>query len=195
MVKLQQKRFCRGLYIKLSKSSQGFMRKEGDTHKMKKTIITILTMMAAASMAVTPLLPPAWTHTLPPAWSPATRRVYRTASATQATPSTPISSSSSSSAASSSSSANYKWILHISYITGDSVVTEADGDVTYASRTAAYTRLNSQKDLLQKDGWRLQWQTEFAEKSNPTSDSANYTAQYERNGVICVMSLNKFVLK
>ena len=75
------------------------------------------------------------------------------------------------------------------------MVTEADGDVTYASRTAAYTRLNSQKDLLQKDGWRLQWQTEFAEKSNPTSDSANYTAQYERNGVICVMSLNKFVLK
>ena len=154
-----------------------------------------MTMVAAASMAVTPLLPPAWTHTLPPAWSPATRRVYRTASATQATPSTPISSSSSSSAASSSSSANYKWILHISYITGDSVVTEADGDTTYASRTAAYTRLNSQKEILQKDGWRLQWQTEFAEKSNPTSDSANYTAQYERNGVICVMSLNKFVLK
>ena len=75
------------------------------------------------------------------------------------------------------------------------MVTEADGDTTYASRTAAYTRLNSQKDLLQKDGWRLQWQTEFAEKSNSTSDSANYTAQYERNGVICVMSLNKFVLK
>lgn len=161
---------------------------------MKKTIITILTMVAAASIAVTPLLPPAWTHTLPPAWSPATRRVYRTTSATQATTSTPISSSSSS-AASTSSSANYKWILHISYITGDSVVTEADGDVTYASRTAAYTRLNSQKEILQKDGWRLQWQTEFAEKSNPTSDSANYTAQYERNGVICVMSLNKFVLK
>ena len=195
MVKLQQKRFCRGLYIKLSKSSQGFMGKEGDKQKMKKTIITIMTMMvAAASIAVTPLLPPAWTHTLPPAWSPATRRVYRTTSATQATTSTPISSSSSS-AASTSSSANYKWILHISYITGDSVVTEADGDVTYASRTAAYTRLNSQKDLLQKDGWRLQWQTEFVEKSNPTSDSANYTAQYERNGVICVMSLNKFVLK
>ena len=159
---------------------------------MKKTIITILTMMAAASMAVTPLLPPAWTHTLPPAWSPATRRVYRTTSATS---STPISSTSPSSASSTSSSSNYKWILHISYITGDSVVTEADGDTTYASRTAAYTRLNSQKDLLQKDGWRLQWQTEFAEKSNPTSDSANYTAQYERNGVICVMSLNKFVLK
>jgi hypothetical protein len=75
------------------------------------------------------------------------------------------------------------------------VVTEADGDVTYASRTAAYTRLNSQKEILQKDGWRLQWQTEFAEKSNPTSDSANYTSQYERNGVICVMSLNKFVVK
>lgn len=163
---------------------------------MKKTITVILTMVAAASMAVTPLLPPAWTHTLPPAWSPATRRVYRTASATS---STPISSTSSSlpSAASSSttSSSNYKWILHISYITGDSVVTEADGDTTYASRTAAYTRLNSQKDLLQKDGWRLQWQTEFAEKSNPTSDSANYTAQYERNGVICVMSLNKFAVK
>ena len=183
------------MYIKLSKSSQGFMGKEGDTHRMKKTIITILmTMVAAASMAVTPLLPPAWTHTLPPAWSPATRRVYRTTSATQATPSTPISASSSS-AASSSSSANYKWILHISYITGDSVVTEADGDTTYASRTAAYTRLNSQKEILQKDGWRLQWQTEFAEKSNPTSDSANYTAQYERNGVICVMSLNKFLMK
>jgi hypothetical protein len=131
---------------------------------------------------------------LPPAWSPATRRVYRTTSATQATPSTPISSSSSS-AASSTTSSNYKWILHISYITGDSVVTEADGDVTYASRTAAYTRLNSQKEILQKDGWRLQWQTEFAEKSNPTSDSANYTAQYERNGVICVMSLNKFLVK
>ena len=161
---------------------------------MKKTIITILTMMAAASMAVTPLLPPAWTHTLPPAWSPATRRTYRTTSATS---STPISSTSSSlpSASSSSSSANYKWILHISYITGDSVVTEADGDTAYASRTAAYTRLNTQKELLQKDGWRLQWQTEFAEKSNPTSDSANYTAQYERNGVICVMSLNKFVMK
>ena len=160
---------------------------------MKKTITVILTMMAAASMAVTPLLPPAWTHTLPPAWSPATRRVYRTTSTTS---STPISASSySPSASSTTSSSNYKWILHISYITGDSVVTEADGDTTYTSRTAAYTRLNSQKDLLQKDGWRLQWQTEFAEKSNPTSDSANYTAQYERNGVICVMSLNKFVAK
>lgn len=163
---------------------------------MKKTIAMILTMVAAASMAVTPLLPPAWTHTLPPAWSPATRRVYRTTSAASSTPISSTSSYSSlPSASSSSSSANYKWILHISYITGDSVVTEADGDTTYASRTAAYTRLNSQKDMLQKDGWRLQWQTEFAEKSNPTSDSANYTAQYERNGVICVISLNKFVVK
>lgn len=158
---------------------------------MKKTITVILTMVAAASMAVTPLLPPAWTHTLPPAWSPGVKRVYRGTSATPSV-STSISASSSSSTTSSSS---YKWILHISYITGDSVVTEADGDTTYVSRTAAYARLNTQKELLQKDGWRLQWQTEFVEKTNPTSNSANYTAQYERDGVICVMSLNKFLVK